>query len=115
MTGIISTPTAPGKTASLPYVNNVPGSPDFQILPLITTGDEVPLLTNTFSSSLAPTVSSTQRFALTGIPDGLGTQKVTVGGKTYNYVWVNQEIGQTTTTEISSTATGQKITGARVS
>jgi glycerophosphoryl diester phosphodiesterase len=115
MTGIISTPTAPGKTASQPYVNNVSGSPDFQILPLITVGDEVPLLTNTFSSTLAPTVSSTQRFALTGIPDGMGTQKVTIGGKTYNYVWVNQELSQTVTTDISSTAVGQKITGARVS
>jgi glycerophosphoryl diester phosphodiesterase len=115
MTGIISTSTTPGKTASQSYVNNVPGSPDFQILPLITTGDEVPLLTNTFSSTLAPTVSSTQRFALTGIPDGIGTQKVTVGGKTYNYVWVNQEISEGLTTEISSTATGQKIKGARIS
>ncbi len=115
MTGIISTPTAPGKTSSLPYVNNVPGTPDFQILPLITTGDEVPLLTNTFSSTLAPTVSTTQRFALTGIPDGIGTQRVTVGGKTYNYVWVNQEIPESVFTEISSTAPGQKIKGARVS
>jgi glycerophosphoryl diester phosphodiesterase len=115
MTGIISTPTAPGKTSSLPYVDNVAGAPDFQILPLITTGDEVPLLTNTFSSTLAPTVSTTQRFALAGIPDGIGTQRVTVGGKTYNYVWVNQEIGEALTTELSSTATGQKIRGARVS
>jgi len=111
----ISTPTSPGKTISPSYVNNVPGQPDFQIIPLITVGDEVPLLTNTYSSSLIPTVDTTRKYAFAGIPDGLGWQEVSVGGKTYKYVWVNHEIGQTTSTEISSTEAGKKILGARVS
>uniref|UniRef100_UPI000A543F2E hypothetical protein n=1 Tax=Cylindrospermopsis raciborskii TaxID=77022 RepID=UPI000A543F2E len=111
----ISTPTLPGKTISPSYVNNIPGQPDFQIIPLITVGDEVPLLTNTYSSSLVPTVDTTRKYAFAGIPDGLGWQEVSVSGKTYHYVWVCHELGQTTDTEISSTETGKKIRGARVS
>jgi len=82
----ISTPTLPGKTISPSYVSNVPGQPDFRIIPLITGGDEVPLLTNTYSSSLIPTVDATRKYAFAGIPDGLGWQEVSVSGKTYNYV-----------------------------
>jgi Domain of unknown function (DUF4114) len=115
MAGKISTPTTPGRTVEKPYVTQVPGAPGYNLLPLISVGDEVPLLTNTFSTTVAPTVDSTKLFAMTGIPDGLGWKTVTVGGNTFNYVWMNHELGGTSTSDISSTFTGQKITGARVS
>ncbi|HLO85130.1 MAG TPA: alkaline phosphatase PhoX, partial [Nostocaceae cyanobacterium] len=104
-----------GKTTSSAYVSDAPGSPKYKVIPLLTVGDEVPLLTNTFSSTTAPTVSSSKLFAFTGVPDGTGATQVKINGKTYNYVWVNHELRSSVTTDISSTATGEKITGARVS
>ncbi|WP_427159581.1 alkaline phosphatase PhoX [Aliinostoc sp. HNIBRCY26] len=103
-----------GKTTASAYVSLADKSP-YKIVPLLTVGDEVPLLISTFSSSSAPTFDAAQKFAFTGIPDGLGSTQVEIAGKTYNYVWVNHELGSGTTTSISTTAGTNQIVGARVS
>jgi glycerophosphoryl diester phosphodiesterase len=104
-----------GKTTAPAYVEKVNNSDNRIIVPLLTVGDEVPLLTSTFDIDQAPQVDATQKFAFTGIPDGTGATQVTIAGKTYNYVWLNHELGGSVTTDISSTSPGEKITGARVS
>ncbi|MDX2097002.1 MAG: DUF4114 domain-containing protein [Leptolyngbyaceae cyanobacterium bins.59] len=107
-----------GKTADPSYVSTIAGSSAssaFTLVPLLTVGDEVPLLTSTFSATTVPAVSSTQRFAFTGIPDGTGSRQVKVDGRTFNYVWVNHELSNAASSDISTTATGQTIRGARVS
>ncbi|WP_306296886.1 esterase-like activity of phytase family protein [Nostoc sp. TCL26-01] len=104
-----------GKTTASSYVNNVNNSDNTKIVPLLTVGDEVPLLLSTFSSIEAPKTDATEKYAFTGIPDGTGAKQVTVNGKTYNYVWVNHELGSSVSTDISSTFPGEKINGARVS
>jgi glycerophosphoryl diester phosphodiesterase len=104
-----------GRTTAAAYVNTLSNSPQYRIVPLLTVGDEVPLLTNTFGTTEAPKVDAVKKYAFTGIPDGTGAKQVTVDGKTYNYVWVNHELGASLTTDISTTAAGEKITGARVS
>ncbi|GAB4319719.1 MAG: hypothetical protein OHK0047_01880 [Leptolyngbyaceae cyanobacterium] len=100
-------------TSSLasPYITSL--TTDYQPLPLLTVGDEVPLLEGTISSFRA---SSTATYAFVGIPDGLGVYT----RDNYNYVFVNHEIGAATSSgspilsDISSTVPGQ-IQGARVS
>jgi hypothetical protein len=114
MPNIISTSQNPGKTTDKAYVSKLEGS-KYQVVPLLTVGDEVPLLTSGFSTTAGPKVDGTKLYAFTGIPDGTGATKVLVDGKTYNYVWVNHELSNTATTDISSNLTGQKIIGARVS
>jgi glycerophosphoryl diester phosphodiesterase len=104
-----------GRTTANSYINTVPDSDNYQILPLLTVGDEIPLLTSTFDGEQAPTVDTTKKFAFTGIPDGIGSKQVTIDGKTYNYVWINHEFRKDATTDISTTFPGEKITGARVS
>ncbi|WYL98236.1 MAG: esterase-like activity of phytase family protein [Gloeotrichia echinulata CP02] len=104
-----------GRTTAAAYVNTLPDGAQYRIEPLLTVGDEVPLLTNTFGTTEAPKVDAVKKYAFTGIPDGTGAKQVTVDGKTYNYVWVNHELGASTATDISTTAAGEKITGARVS
>ncbi|MEZ2274334.1 MAG: phytase, partial [Microcoleus sp.] len=101
-----------GNTAAPTYVNNISDSnlsAGYKLTPLLTVGDEIPQLTGNFGSY---TANTTNRYAFTGIPDGLGIQQRPNGNF---YVWVNHELGNTTTTDISSTATGSKIKGARVS
>ncbi|PZV14427.1 MAG: hypothetical protein DCF22_08935 [Leptolyngbya sp.] len=97
-----------GKTAAQPYVVNSPDAPGYNILPLLTVGDEVPLLSGNSLGSLTPVAGKT--FAFVGIPDGLGVYQA---GDKY-YAFVNQELGNTVTTDISPTVPG-KILGARVS
>lgn len=105
-----------GKTADKAYASSkVAGAPNYQLVPLLTVGDEIPLLTATFGKTEAPKVDATKKFAFTGIPDGTGVTKVTISGKSYNYVWINHELSASISTDISTTATGEKITGARVS
>jgi Domain of unknown function (DUF4114) len=96
-----------GKTSAPAYVNNVTGGSEYDIVPLLTAGDEVALLEGTFGNY---TASATKTYAFAGIPDGLGHTEI--DGK--HYVWVNHEFGNTVTTDISSTVSGQ-IKGARVS
>lgn len=69
-----------GKTTAPSYVTSGPAGGAYDLSPLLTAGDEVPLLEGDFPNF---TTSSTKTFALPGIPDGLGI---------YNYVFVNQEI-----------------------
>lgn len=86
---------------------------DYQPLALLTVGQEVPLLEGAISSFRA---SSTATYAFAGIPDGLGVYTQDA----YNYVFVNHEIGATTSSGspilsgISSTVPGQ-VQGSRVS
>ncbi len=98
-------------TYANPYVTSV--DDNYKVQPLLTVGDEVPLLEGEFSN-LTP--SSDKTFALTGIPDGMGVTQV---GDKY-YLFLNHEIsatqsnGSATLSDISSTVPGQ-IQGARVS
>lgn len=113
------------QTTANPYVVNVPGNGGYDITPLLTVGDEVPLLEGDFGNF---TVSEDKTFAFTGIPDGTGVFET----KDAYYVFVNHELAPTFTpsstgsatnpdvlpvpvlTDISTTVAGQ-IQGARVS
>jgi glycerophosphoryl diester phosphodiesterase len=96
-----------GRTTAPSYVNKLPQGAQYALVPLLTVGDEVPLLQGAFGSF---TTSTTEKYAFTGIPDGLGIYETTTG----YYVFVNHELGNTTKSDFSTTVTGQ-ITGARVS
>ena len=96
-----------GRTTAPAYVNKLPQGAQYALVPLLTVGDEVPLLQGAFGSF---TTSATDKFAFTGIPDGLGIYETATG----YYVFVNHELGSTTKSDFSTTVTGQ-ITGARVS
>ncbi len=103
-----------GKTDANPYVFNLPDidpttgeNPEYDIIPLLTVGDEVPLLDGEFGSF---TASLTDTYAMAGIPDGLGFTQI---GDLY-YVFMNHELGSSVVTDVSSTVNGQ-INGARVS
>jgi len=100
-------PVVNGRTTAESYVQNTAGGVYYDIAPLLTVGDEVPLLVGNVSSF---TTSNTQTYAFAGIPDGLGVYQV---GDKY-FVFVNHELGATNTSSISSTIPGQ-ILGARVS
>ena len=96
-------------TVANPYATSTDGS--YNVKPLLTVGDEVPLLDGDFPNF----TTSSKTFGFTGIPDGLGIYKV---GDKY-YVFMNQELAATNgtdavTSDISSTVPG-KIQGARVS
>ncbi|MBE9218975.1 esterase-like activity of phytase family protein [Dolichospermum flos-aquae] len=96
-----------GRTTAPAYVNKLPQGAQYALVPLLTVGDEVPLLQGTFGSF---TTSATDKFAFTGIPDGLGIYETATG----YYVFVSHELGSSTKSDFSTTVTGQ-ITGARVS
>lgn len=96
-----------GKTTAPAYVTNVPGNGGYEIIPLLTVGDEVNRLEGDFGNF---TVNTQQTFAFPGIPDGLGLFETS----DYNYVFVNQEIGSTSTSYLNSTS-NEIIKGARVS
>ncbi|WP_242028642.1 esterase-like activity of phytase family protein, partial [Anabaena sp. FACHB-1250] len=96
-----------GRTTAPAYVNKLPQGAQYALVPLLTVGDEVPLLQGAFGSF---TTSATDKFAFTGIPDGLGIYETATG----YYVFVSHELGSTTKSDFSTTVTGQ-ITGARVS
>jgi Ca2+-binding RTX toxin-like protein len=95
-----------GSTTANSYVTSLNPS-ETGILPLLTAGDEVPLLQGDFSNF---TTSSTETFAFTGIPDGLGIYQ----SGDYYYVFVNHELGNTSTSTLNATSS-DKILGARVS
>ena len=97
-----------GKTAAQSYVVNAPDVPGYNVVPLLTVGDEVPLLSGSSLNSLTAVAGKTYAFA--GIPDGLGVYEA--GGK--YYAFVNHEFGETVSSDISPTVPG-KIIGARVS
>ena len=87
-----------------PYLFDLTG--DYLIVPLITVGEEMPLLTGTFGDY----TPSGENFAFSGIPDGLGVYETTE----HYYVYVNHELSANQSTPLSST-TNDHINGARVS
>jgi glycerophosphoryl diester phosphodiesterase len=92
------------RTEQPPYVVNVPGGTDYNITPLLSTGDAIPLLEGTLGNE---TPSSDKSYVFSGIPDGTGITEI----NGFYYVFVNHELSSTATTDV----TGGKITGARVS
>ena len=96
-----------GKTSAQSYVTDLPGNGGYNVIPLLTVGDEVSLLEGEFGNF---TVSPDKTFAFAGIPDGTGVFET----EDYYYVFVNHEVRPTAASDISSTVDGQ-IQGARVS
>jgi len=86
-----------GQTAANSYVNNVPGNGEYNVTPLLTVGDEVPLLEGEFEEF---TPSEDKTFAFAGIPDGLGVFET----QDSYYVFANHEYASTE--EVESPATG---------
>jgi Ca2+-binding RTX toxin-like protein len=97
---------ANGSTAANPYATSLNPN-ETGIFPLLTAGEEVPLLEGDFSGF---TTSSTQTFAFAGIPDGSGIYQ----SGDYYYVFVNHEIDNATASTLNS-AGSETILGARVS
>lgn len=115
-----------GKTTANPYVTSVSGNGGYDIIPLLTVGDEVSLLEGEFGNF---TTSNDKTFAFAGIPDGLGLYEDP--NSKNKFVFVNHEFSaeravdtgtpgmpdvqiQPVVSDISSTVDGQ-IQGARVS
>lgn len=98
---------ANGYTTAPAYTLDLASSPDYNVKPLITVGDEVPLLEGT---GLDLKVSADKKFAMPGIPDGMG---YTLVGDKY-YLFVNAELGDTAVSKFNSTDAAQ-VKGARVS
>lgn len=96
-----------GQTATQPYVYGVPGNANYNIVPLLTVGDEVPTLVGT-GFSLTPDTST--KYAFAGIPDGLGLFET----EDSYFVFVNHELSTSNTSFLNSTDPDQ-IKGARVS
>jgi glycerophosphoryl diester phosphodiesterase len=92
------------RTEQPPYFVNVPGGTDYNITPLLSTGDAIPLLEGELGNE---TPSSSKSYVFSGIPDGTGITEI----NGFYYVFVNHELSSTATTDV----TGGKITGARVS
>ncbi len=96
-----------GNTTAPAYTQDLAEAPDYNVKPLLTVGDEVPLLEGT---GLALKASADKKFALAGIPDGMGYTQV---GDKY-YVFVNHELSNTAISKFNSTD-AEQIKGARVS
>ena len=94
-----------GRTDALPYLVDMTG--EYDIIPLVTTEDEMPLLEGTFRNY---TTSTTQTIAMSGIPDGLGF----VETNDAYYVFMNHELSASNSSQLSTTISGT-IQGARVS
>lgn len=86
-----------GQTTANAYVNNVPGNGEYNVTPLLTVGDEVPLLEGEFEEF---TPSEDKTFAFAGIPDGLGVFET----QDSYYVFANHEYASTE--EVEAPATG---------
>ncbi|NKB18414.1 MAG: hypothetical protein HC770_10830, partial [Pseudanabaena sp. CRU_2_10] len=61
------------RTEQPPYVVNVPGGTDYNITPLLSTGDAIPLLEGALGSE---TPSSSKSYVFSGIPDGTGITQI---------------------------------------
>jgi len=86
-----------GQTTANAYVKNVPGNGEYNVTPLLTVGDEVPLLEGEFEEF---TPSKDKTFAFPGIPDGLGVFET----QDSYYVFSNHEYASTE--EVEAPATG---------
>ena len=90
--------TAPAYVSNVTDIDPVTGTdPQYNIIPLLTVGDEVPLLQGDFGNF---TTSADKTFAMAGIPDGLGISETEDG----YYVWMNHELAATE--EVEDPATG---------
>lgn len=97
-----------GKTEAAPLVVNSPTSSGYDLTPLLTTGDEVPLISGGVNGF---TYVPGKTFALTGTPDGMG-----IFATEDNYfLYVNHEYGATRTTFLSSDDSDGKVIGSRIS
>ncbi len=101
-----------GRTLTPAYATNVRGNGGYVLNPLLTTGDQIPLLTGSWGTNgNGYTPSTTQSFAFSGIPDGLGIWTDPSG----NYwVWVNHEFNRGVKSDFAKGWTGQ-FSGSRVS
>jgi glycerophosphoryl diester phosphodiesterase len=90
-----------------------PTSGGYEIMPLVSAGDDIPLLTGTWPN-LEPHPELT--YGITGAPDGMGTMQV----GDHHYVWVQHELvgdkedEDYTETKFSNTISGM-VPGARLS
>src|SRR5882724_4244419 len=104
---------ATGRTKVAAMLADAPTSGGFDVLPLISSGDDIPLLTGTWPD-LQPHAALT--YGVTGAPDGMGTMQV----GDYHYVWLHHElVGDKSDedfeeTNFSKTIAG-KVPGARLS
>src|SRR5262245_56758222 len=97
---------ADGRTNKPAQVRALPGS-GYSVEPLVTVGDEIPLLTGVFPGG---NCHPKRTYGLPGIPDGLGLAE-----HSGNYfIWMNHEISSGSLSKYSKTISGQ-INGARVS
>ncbi len=103
-----------GKTTANPYVTNVSGNGGYEIMPLLTVGDEVSLLEGDFGNF---TPNSDKTYAFAGIPDGLGLFEDKQSGD--KLVFVNHEFSATDDDvpvfSFLNSTSPDKIQGARVS
>jgi hypothetical protein len=81
--------SAPGGHAAAPFVTSVPPyavsiSPEYQVVPILSAGDWVPLASD-----------PTRYFQMIGVPDGLGAYKISGGA----VVFMNHEVAGTATNE----------------
>ena len=98
--------SADGRTNKPAQVRALPAS-GYSVEPLVTVGDEIPLLTGSFPGGSG---HPKRTYGLPGICDGLGIEE-------HNgsfYVWLNHEIAGGNFSKYSNTISGQ-INGARVS
>jgi glycerophosphoryl diester phosphodiesterase len=102
--GPVRTAVTNNRTNAQPYLFDLTG--DYLVIPLVTVGDEMPMLTGTFGDY----TPSGQNFAFSGVPDGLGVYET---ADAY-YVYVNHELTANQSTPLSG-MTSDHINGARVS
>jgi glycerophosphoryl diester phosphodiesterase len=104
---------ATGRTKVAAMLADAPGSGGFEVVPLVSAGDNIPLLTGTWPD-LQPHAALT--YGITSDPDGMGL--MTVGD--FHYVWLQHELvgdksdDDYTETRFSDTIDG-KVPGARLS
>lgn len=100
-----------GKTLATPLVFDPIATDAFKynIVPLITKGDQVALLTGDPLAAI-PTTDPTQLFTMQDKPDGLGLKQI----NGLNYVWMNHELDSGASNSSTPLGSGL-IQGARVS
>jgi len=104
---------ATGRTKVAAMLADAPSSGGFEVIPLVSSGDNIPLLTGTWPD-LQPHAELT--YGITGAPDGMGL--MTVGDA--HYVWLQHELvgdksdDDYTETKFSNTVAGV-MPGARLS
>ncbi|MGH8444291.1 MAG: twin-arginine translocation signal domain-containing protein, partial [Solimonas sp.] len=97
---------ATARTRVAPMLIDVPGGPGFDVKPLVSAGDEIPLLSGTFPK-LTPSASLT--YGLAGDPDGMGFAEI----DGYYWVWLQHEVvGDSSDSDYRSTIFSRTISGS---